>query len=104
MSLPICELFPQWDVQIINMDNDPRIVELLTDMAKGIDQLVVAQATTNTRLEHIENRLENVEQQQKKTNVILQSHTLSLVKIAEVIQNYPEVLSRLAKLESAVFH
>jgi len=90
------------------MDNDPRIVELLTDMAKGIDQLVAAQATTNERLDHLEQsintRLERLERQQAKTNMILQDHTLAIVKLADKIEQIPEVLNRVAKLEAAVFH
>ena len=83
------------------MSDDSRIIELLTDM-------VMAQAKTTERIDHMEQsitkEIDGLKRQQMKTNVLLQSHSLTLEKLGTVLQNYPEVLNRIERLESAVFH
>jgi uncharacterized protein YdcH (DUF465 family) len=84
--------------------DDPRIVELLTEMLQE-------QKQTNTRLDRLEKqhettntRLERVEKQQQTTNLKLQELTLSNVRLADELKVFAQQGERIMRLETAVFH
>lgn len=84
--------------------DDPRIVELLTEMLQE-------QKQTNVRLERLEKqhettntRLERVEKQQQTTNLKLQELTLSNLKLADELKIVSQNSERIMRLEAAVFH
>jgi uncharacterized protein YdcH (DUF465 family) len=84
--------------------DDPRIVELLTEMLQE-------QKQTNVRLDRLENgqgqtntRLERLEKQQQTTNLKLQELTLSNLKLADELHNIMQIGERVTRLEAAVFH
>ena len=86
------------------MSNDDRIVDLLVELVQKVDQLGVQvgqlaanQLETNKRLEYLERR-------QAKTNVILQDHSLALMKLADKMDEFVDHSKRLLRLEEAVFH
>ena len=72
------------------MENNPRIVELLSDM-------LIEQKTTNQRLERLEN-------QQAKTNAALGELRLSVMKLAEKFETISQHDKRITRLEEVVFH
>ncbi|HZK77251.1 MAG TPA: hypothetical protein VFD13_10110 [Candidatus Kapabacteria bacterium] len=91
--------------------DDPRIVELLTEMLVKQDSFIQEQKKTNDRLgsmdgrlEHIEKRLERVEKQQQTTNLKLQELTLSNVRLADELKIVAQQGERIMRLEAAVFH
>jgi uncharacterized protein (DUF3084 family) len=100
------------------MSNDDRIVELLTGLVRKVDhldahvtqldvhvaELGANQRETNERLERVEQRLERLERLQERTNLILQDHTLAIMKLADKIEEFSDVGKRLSRLEEAVFH
>ncbi len=57
------------------MPEDKRVIELLADILQE-------NRKTNTKLEKLENRFEHLEDEQKKTNVLLQQHSRDLLRIA----------------------
>jgi uncharacterized protein YdcH (DUF465 family) len=84
--------------------DDPRIVELLTEMLQE-------QKQTNVRLDRLENgqsqtntRLERLEKQQQNTNLKLQELTHSNLKLADELHNFMQLGARVVRLEAAVFH
>ena len=84
--------------------DDPRIIELLTEMLQE-------QKQTNVRLDRLENgqsqtntRLERLEKQQQNTNLKLQELTLSNLKLADELHNVMQLGERVTRLEAAVFH
>lgn len=76
--------------------NDPRIVELLTEMVQKMDQMVAQQQQTNLRLDKLED-------QQAKTNLAIGELRLSVMHLAERIETLVEHEKRIAALEQAVF-
>ena len=92
------------------MNNDNRIVELLSDM-------LLEQKKTNERLGHVDGRLgnlevkfdgldkrlENVEKHQAKTNLAIGELRLSIMKFAEKINHQQQLEKRVIKLEKAVY-
>ena len=70
--------------------DDPRIVELLTEMLEEQRQMNM--------------RLERVEKQQQTTNLKLQELTLSNLRLADELHNLMQLGDRVTRLEAAVFH
>jgi hypothetical protein len=70
--------------------DDPRIVELLTEMLQE-------QKQTNTRLDRLE-------KQQQTTNLKLQELSVSNLKLAEELRSVVQLGERVVRLEAAVFH
>jgi hypothetical protein len=79
------------------MNNDNRIVELLTDM-------LLEQRTTNEKLETLTGRVEKLEKQQAKTNLAIGELRLSFIKLADKIETISKFDQRILRLEDAVFH
>jgi uncharacterized protein YdcH (DUF465 family) len=91
--------------------DDPRIVELLTQMLEEQREMRQELKQVNTRLERLENgqtqtntRLERLEKQQQNTNLKLQELTLSNLKIVDELHNVMQIGERVTRLEAAVFH
>jgi uncharacterized protein YdcH (DUF465 family) len=91
--------------------DDPRIVELLTEMLHEQKQTNDRLGTMDQRLEqmelhleHMDKRLERVEKQQQTTNLKLQELTLSNLKLADELHNVMQLGDRVTRLEAAVFH
>jgi predicted nucleic acid-binding Zn-ribbon protein len=57
------------------MTEDKRIIELLADILQE-------NRKTNSKLEKLENKISHLEEEQKKTNLLLQQHSRDLVRIA----------------------
>jgi hypothetical protein len=96
LAFVFIELFFRVCVASYMMD-DKRVPELLAEILTTQNEML---KTQNAML----GRLESVEKQQMKTNVLLGEHTRAIMKLAEKIEQIPEVLNRIAKLEAAVFH
>ena len=89
------ERFGGYSVNIF-MD-DPRIIELLTEMLQE-------QKQTNNRLGSMDQRLERLEKQQQTTNLKLQELSISNLKLADEIRIVVQYGERIVRLEAAVFH
>jgi CII-binding regulator of phage lambda lysogenization HflD len=57
------------------MPEDKRIIELLADILQE-------NRKTNSKLEKLENKISHFEEEQKKTNLLLQQHSRDLLRIA----------------------
>jgi predicted nucleic acid-binding Zn-ribbon protein len=57
------------------MPEDKRVIELLADILQE-------NRKTNSKLEKLENKISHLEEEQKKTNLLLQQHSRDLVRIA----------------------
>ncbi len=77
--------------------DDPRIIELLTEMLGELRQM-------DGRLGSMDKRLERVEKHQQTTNLKLQELTLSNLKLADEIRTVVQHGERIVRLEAAVFH
>jgi hypothetical protein len=77
--------------------DDPRIIELLTEMLQE-------QKQTNNRLGSMDQRLERLEKQQQTTNLKLQELSISNLKLADEIRIVVQYGERIVRLEAAVFH
>jgi hypothetical protein len=77
--------------------DDPRIVELLTEMLEE-------QRKTNSRLGTMDHRLERLEKQQQTTNLKLQELSVSNLKLADELRTVVQHGERIVRLEAAVFH
>ncbi len=77
--------------------DDPRIVELLTEMLQE-------QKQTNDRLSSVDHRLERLEKQQRTTNLKLQELSVSNLKLADELRSVVQLGERVVRLEAAVFH
>ena len=84
--------------------DDPRIVELLTEMLQEQKHANGRFESMDGRLEHIEKRLERVEKQQQTTNLKLQELTLSNIRLADELKIVAQQAERIMRLEAAVFH
>ena len=76
---------------------DPRIVELLTEMLQEQKQMLQEQKQTYTRLDRLE-------KQQQTTNLKLQELSISNLKLADEIRTVVQHGERIVRLEAAVFH
>ena len=93
------------------MNNDDRVVELLTEMLfeqKGMKEQIIL---TNTKLDSVTNRLGNVEnavnklqRQQTKTNLAIGELHLSVMRLADRLEIIADHENRIDKLERAVFN
>ena len=79
------------------MENDPRIVELLSDMLHE-------QRTTNQRLEKVEYEIIGLQKQQARTNAGIGELSLSVMKLAEKFEIVSQHDKRITRLEETVFH
>ncbi|MBM2816539.1 MAG: hypothetical protein HW421_3301 [Ignavibacteria bacterium] len=79
------------------MNEDPKIIELLTDMLLEQRNMLNEQRITNSRLEKLE-------EQQAKTNVAIGELRLSVMRLADKFEIVSEHEKRINKLEDAVFH
>jgi hypothetical protein len=77
--------------------DDPRVVELLTEMLEE-------QKKTNGRLGTMDQRLERLEKHQQTTNLKLQELSLSNLKLADELRMVVQHGERIIRLEAAVFH
>jgi len=77
--------------------DDPRSIELLTEMLEE-------RRKTNGRLGTMDQRLERLEMQQQTTNLKLQELTLSNVRLADELKIVAQQGERIMRLETAVFH
>ena len=84
--------------------DDPRIVELLTEMLHEQKGMLQEQKDTRNELKQINTRLERLEKQQRMTNVKLRELTLSNVRIADELKMVIQYGERIVRLEAAVFH
>jgi ATP-dependent helicase/DNAse subunit B len=75
---------------VIYFMDDPRIVELLTEVLQELKQMNV--------------RVERLEKQQQTTNLKLQELTLSNLKLADELHNIMQLGDRVTRLEAAPFH
>jgi len=93
------------------MNNDDRVVELLTEMLfeqKGMKEQIIL---TNTKLDSVTNRLGNVEnavnnlqRQQAKTNLAIGELRLSVMRLADRLEIIADHENRIDKLERTVFN
>lgn len=79
------------------MSDDPRIIELLTDMLQEQRNLHKEQKITNLRLDKLE-------KQQAKTNIAINDLQLSVMQLAEKLEIVFQHEKRINRLEDAVFH
>ena len=84
--------------------DDPRIVELLTEMLQEQRGTNVRLGSMDQRLEHMDLRLERLEKQQQRTNLKLRELTLSNQKIVDELRIVVQYGERIVRLEAAVFH
>ena len=84
--------------------DDPRIVELLTEMLEEQKMMNSRLGSMDLRLEHMNLRLERLEKQQQTTNLKLQELTLSNMKLADELHIVVQYGERIVRLEAAVFH
>jgi len=84
--------------------DDPRIVELLTEMLQEQRKTNGRLGTMDSRLEQMDKRLERLEKHQQTTNLKLQELTLSNVKLADELKIVGQQGERIMRLEAAVFH
>jgi septal ring factor EnvC (AmiA/AmiB activator) len=83
--------------RVASFMDDPRIVEVLTEMLEE-------QKETRQELKQVNTRLERLEKQQQTTNLKLQELTLSNVRLADELKTVGQYAERIMRLESAVFH
>jgi hypothetical protein len=95
------------------MSNDDRIVELLVELVQKVDQLTMQQKVDQLTMQvaqlsanqiETNKRLDRLERQQAKTNVLLQEHSLSILKLADKMDVFVDHSKRISRLEEAVFH
>ena len=79
------------------MSDDPRIIELLAELVKTTSEMKVTQEQMLVRLDRLETA-------QNKTNVLLQQHTLSDLRLADKLESVLNIDHRVSRLEDAVFH
>ncbi len=91
------------------MKNEDRIVELLAELvqkqdvfATKLDSVVGELQQVNQRLEKMENRIVDVEKQMAKNNAGLNEVRLSVVRLADKLDQQDEIEKRLAALEKIV--
>jgi hypothetical protein len=79
------------------MNDDNRIVELLTDMLFEQRNMLAEQKKSNERLDKLE-------KQQAKTNLAIGELRLSFIKLADKIEIITQLDKRVLRLEDVVFH
>lgn len=79
------------------MDGDSRIIEILSEM-------LIEQKQTNVRLGRVEMRLEQLEEQQAKTNLAIGELQPSVMKLADKFEMIADHERRIDKLEHTVYH
>ncbi len=84
--------------------DDPRIVELLTEMLDEQRGMRHEMEQMNTGLERLDVRIERLEKQQRMTNMKLRELTLSNVRLADELKVVVQYGERIVRLEVAVFH
>ena len=93
------------------MENDPRIIELLSDILieqrqsnVRLERLEQQQMITNSRLLKLEKGVSKLEEQQAKTNIAIGELLLSVMKLAEKFETVAQHDKRITRLEEVVFH
>jgi hypothetical protein len=92
------------------MENEGRIVELLSDSLRRFDQMLGEQRETNKRLNHLEvqsekqeGKLESIDKNLVTLNLHTGENSRAIFKLADNVQQIADLHNRVAKLEKTVY-
>ncbi|MBS1486828.1 MAG: hypothetical protein JST43_04505 [Bacteroidetes bacterium] len=85
------------------MENEKRLVEIITELLIKVDEFVVRQKETNQKLSSVDARLGRVETEIVKLNLVSEGNTRVFLKLANEVENIAHLHERVSKLEKEVF-
>ena len=85
------------------MENEQRIVELLTETLIKFDSLIEGQKTLVEGQKVTNDRLDRVEREVVKLNLLTSENTRAIIKLAGEVEKIADLHERVTKLEHTVY-